>query len=979
MRKTLDEGTAAEPNEGIDQKTALESLREKEEQYRGVFEATSDGLVINDMEGNVVEVNPAFARMHGYTREEMVGMPPPQFIHPNSHELLRQFMETVRAGGEFHCQAMDVRKDGTAFHVDVLGMTFLYRGEPHILGVVRDITERVQTYEQLRLKEEQYRAVFEATTDGLAIADLDANVVEVNPAWCNMHGYTREEMLKLHPSAYVHPDSLALLAEYYQKVRAGEHFRAEAMDIRKDGTPFHVEVHETPIMYDGQLHTLTVLRDITERVESEERIRMREEQYRSIFEATSDGLVISDLDGNVIEVNPAFANMLGYTREELVGMDPRQWIHPDSHANLVEYLEKVRAGERFRTEGVQVRKDGTLFPAEVHEAPFIYNGQRHTLAIIRDITERVQARELLEQRVEERTRELATLLEVSSNVASTLELEPLLKRILEQLKLVTAYRRATVAVNEPDEVMMLNSWGDNSIQTPAPGRPLPVDSFGPIGAAIRRGEPVIIPDVLEEGVYAETMRDRTAAAMANDPLVTETLEERLMSERCVMYVPMMLKGKMVGGLILRHSEPGYYKERHADLAMAIAHQAAIAIENARLYRQAQETARKTAALAQIASQVAFGGSLGSTLQVLCRHIVDVTGAVASAVVLRDAESGQTRMVGTYGLPEGYADALNAILASGATLLVQQAFTEARPLFLRDMRESILNSPAYAPLHSFMHEVPWDGVVAVPMIYQGSAVGVLFSYHLPTRNIGEAELTFHNMIADQAAVAVQNSYLLAQAHDKTRLEERQRLARELHDSVTQALFSISLTARSAEVVLQREGSHSKDTLEKLADLRQLTQGALAEMRALIFELRPGALEEEGLVEALRKHAAAVQGREMLQVEVTVSSAGGEMPRLKPVAEEALYRIAQEALHNIVKHARASRVEMSIEAEPGLVTLRVSDDGIGFDIARVPPGHMGLGTMRQRAEALGGEYKVESRPGEGTTVTVRVPLQEWSLPG
>jgi signal transduction histidine kinase len=246
--------------------------------------------------------------------------------------------------------------------------------------------------------------------------------------------------------------------------------------------------------------------------------------------------------------------------------------------------------------------------------------------------------------------------------------------------------------------------------------------------------------------------------------------------------------------------------------------------------------------------------------------------------------------------------------------------------------------------------------------------------LPGEEIGDAEMTFHTVIADQAATAVENARLLVQAHEKARLEERQHLARELHDSVTQALFSINLIARSAEMTTQREGNHSPQLTEKLVSLRQVAQGALAEMRALIFELRPGALEEEGLFEALRKHAAAVQGREMLPIEV-VNESGKELPRLKPAVEEALYRISQEALHNIVKHAKATKVEVSLGAVDGLVTLRVTDNGRGFDVDSVPAGHMGLGTMRQRTEAMGGKYEVRSRPGEGTVVEVSVPLTDF----
>jgi PAS domain S-box-containing protein len=958
---------------------AFEQLATQEEQYRAIFEATADGLTINTLDGTLVEVNPAFAAMHGYTIEEMKGMDPLTFIHPDDHQYVPEAFAAFREGKEYHRrESRDIRKDGTVFPIEVTGSRFMYRGEPHILCIVRDITERVQTHEELRLKEEQYRAVFEATSDGLAIANLDAIPVEVNPAFAAMHGYTREEILGVHPSAYVHPDSLPLLAEYYEKVRAGERFHTEAIDLRRDGTPFHVEVHEFPITYNGQPHTLAVVRDINERVQAYEKLRLKEEEYRGIFEATTDGISIGDMNGIVAEVNPAFCEMVGYTREELVGKPATLWIHPDSHDQLRDAYATVLAGERWENQGVQVRKDGSTFPVDVICTSFTFRGEPHVLGIIRDATERVQALDLLEQGVAERTQELSTLLDVTHNVASTLELEPLLGRILQQLRLVADYSRASITIGD-QELIILSAWGED------PGRPLPEhqpidwEALGAIGRQLFKGVPVIIDDILSDDPLARLMRDAIAESQKDvSPQVRDYLEAVQREERALMIIPLTLKERNIGGMTLRHKEPGYYSERQARVAVGIGNQAAVAIENARLYRQAQETTRKTAALVQTASQIAFGGSLSSTLEVLCERVASVVGAVASSVVLTD--DGTQKMVAAHGLPDGYVDALNRILASGVQMVLQDAFNGREPMYMEDLRQRVLNSEAYAPLHKYLLDANWDGVVAVPMVYRDRAVGVLLSYHPPARTLGDAEITFHNVIADQAAVAVENARLLSQAHEKATLEERQRLARELHDSVTQALFSINLIARSVEVMLQRDGTHSPQTMEKMADLRQLTQGALAEMRALIFELRPGALEEEGLLQALRKHAAAVQGRELVRVDVVADE--GALPRLKPAAEEALYRIGQEALHNVVKHAKASRVEVTLgveRAETGEdeVVLRIADDGIGFDARAVPAGHMGLGTMAQRASALGGECKVESTPGGGTVVTAILPLSQWQL--
>jgi PAS domain S-box-containing protein len=207
-------------------------------------------------------------------------------------------------------------------------------------------------------------------------------------------------------------------------------------------------------------------------------------------------------------------------------------------------------------------------------------------------------------------------------------------------------------------------------------------------------------------------------------------------------------------------------------------------------------------------------------------------------------------------------------------------------------------------------------------------------------------------------------LRRQAGELASSQERAHLARELHDSVTQALFSMTLVTRSVELLIDRDPDVAK---AKLTSLRDLQREALAEMRALIFELRPGNLENDGLLPALRTHTAALQGRIGLPVVVT-----SELTERLPLEiEEVLYRIAQEALHNVVKHAAARQVELAVDRHGSDVVLRIRDDGKGFDAAAVPDGHLGLAGMRARADKIGATYTVTSRSGEGTTVEVLVP--------
>ena len=202
-------------------------------------------------------------------------------------------------------------------------------------------------------------------------------------------------------------------------------------------------------------------------------------------------------------------------------------------------------------------------------------------------------------------------------------------------------------------------------------------------------------------------------------------------------------------------------------------------------------------------------------------------------------------------------------------------------------------------------------------------------------------------------------------------ERQRIARDLHDSVSQTLFSTALHLRSARRALGREAFDPTGRASaEVNEAGKLTRGALAEMRALIFELRPDALVEEGLVAALHERAAALSAREGLTIGVEGPS---ERLPLAGDAEEQLYRLGQEALANVVKHAQASNAAIRVEAEDGRVSLEVRDDGRGFDPHAVSGGHFGLRSMRGRVADLGGELEVTSAPGSGTIVRAEVPAQ------
>jgi signal transduction histidine kinase len=218
------------------------------------------------------------------------------------------------------------------------------------------------------------------------------------------------------------------------------------------------------------------------------------------------------------------------------------------------------------------------------------------------------------------------------------------------------------------------------------------------------------------------------------------------------------------------------------------------------------------------------------------------------------------------------------------------------------------------------------------------------------------------VANQAAITMVNAELYERAQTLAVLHERQRLARELHDAVNQSLFSAGLIAEVLPRLWERDPDKGRRSLE---DLRRLTRGALAEMRALLAELRPSVLTDTDLGDLLRQLGSAFTGRTSIPVAVTVAGQGS----LPAEVQVAFYRVCQEGLNNIAKHTEADRVAIHLQYDPGVVELRLCDDGCGFDPAHISPGRSGLSMMRERAEAVGAMLSITSQPGHGTEITVR----------
>ena len=313
-----------------------------------------------------------------------------------------------------------------------------------------------------------------------------------------------------------------------------------------------------------------------------------------------------------------------------------------------------------------------------------------------------------------------------------------------------------------------------------------------------------------------------------------------------------------------------------------------------------------------------------------------------------------------------------LLATDAIAIYRQDEGEDRPRIQAARYLNISEPEERSPGRLYPAEPPPTGsisgmtqagryrsVLAVPLNVKGEIYGSICLYYRAARSFTKEEKELAIAFADQAALAIENARLREQVSRSAVAAERTRLARDLHDAVTQILFSTSLIAEVLPKIWERNPEEGKKRAE---ELRELTRGALAEMRTLLLELRPTALIEAALGDLLRQLADAITGRARIPIAVNIESEG----KLPPDVQIAFYRIAQEALNNVAKHSRASRAQVKMRQKPDSVTLEIEDDGRGFDPAAVPVTHLGLNIMRERAEGIGAKLEIVSAQGQPTRI-------------
>lgn len=428
-------------------------------------------------------------------------------------------------------------------------------------------------------------------------------------------------------------------------------------------------------------------------------------------------------------------------------------------------------------------------------------------------------------------------------------------------------------------------------------------------------------------------------------------------------VPVPGRGRPAGAIQVAGTADHPFTPADLDLVELFAAQVALEVEH--------ERARED--LERLALTTTQGDKpLDRAMAELAGSVVAATAAVGCAVHLLDTDPAATPRyrfdtAGSAGLATATPDlGRHAACQLGTPTAAEDAILSRAPVVHTDLTHRLTRDPGLRRLRPTIRGLTWDTLVCLPLLARGAPLGVLCCHYPRDQHPTDIELAYLTVIAGQAANTVDTDRLWAASQERIAFEERQRLARELHDSVSQALYGIALGARTAhEFLAQGDGEQARHPVSYVL---QLAHTGLTEMRALIFELRPEFLAEEGLVAALSKPVDALSSRHDLPIETHL----GPEPATTIPVKQALFRIAQEALQNAARHAQAGRVTVHLHHTTRTLTLEITDDGRGFDPSDIYPGHLGLRSMRERALTIGATCTITSTPGLGTTIRVTVPL-------
>lgn len=838
------------------------------------------------------------------------------------------------------------------------------------------IKERTLAEQALRTSEMMLEKVLQSLPVGVWIVDKSGKVIHGNPAtqdiWAGarfvgIQEYTEYKGWWPDTGLLIEPEEWAAS----RAVSRGETSINEEINIEAfDGTRKIILNSAVPIQDEQNniLGAVVVNQDITSRKQHERELIQTNELLERFFASINTLIAYMDRDFYFIRVNEAYASSAGHPPEYFIGKNHFE-LYPHDENEAI-FRQVVDTGEHYSVlqkpfEYPEYPDRGiTYWDWSVQPVRGAEGDVQGVVLSLVDVTEQKRAeiqlaqqnQELLElSHAEHRQRELAEgLVQSTIAVTSSLQLEAVLDAILEQIHRTIPFDLANIALNDNGSVRIVGylAFGVPSIAKDAMKNIYALESYPVWSMAYATRKPVIISN--------------------REDFTEWQIVPGMEWVRSYAGVPLIVGGEVIGFININSEKPGLINEQMADRLQAFAVPAALAIQNARLF-MAEKNARQTAeTLSDAALAMTQTLDQEQVLHSLLDHIDNTIAPDISGVGLVDEEERPVvRVARRYPSWTNPDYTFSTPVGVGPITLYNQCITTRK--------SQIVDDTAREPLSTNQPEIEhirnW---LLVPIITHGKTIGIVVLGKTEPYYFTQDHINLIEALTSQAAVAIQNAWLFQQVRSSSeRLQslarklvefqenERFHIARELHDEAGQALAVLKLNLG----LLEQDPECPQLMRQKLQNLKEMVDHILEELHRLAVDLRPVVLDHLGLVAAIEQYAKNLTSNNL---SVQFKALGLDADRLPKDIESCLYRIVQEALTNVLRHAQAKNVGILLERAHGKVRLFVEDDGIGFD-PDLPEykDRLGLVGMLERAEMFGGSLTIESSPGKGTSIIVEVP--------
>ncbi len=799
-------------------------------------------------------------------------------------------------------------------------------------------------------------------------------------------GKTQEEFFATDWMGFVHPDDVVRVAGHLanlSEIPFQRQIEVRMQDNSGEYRWFLSAMIATRDVLGRSTGYVGYAVDITESKQATEFLNRTETRYRRLFDSNLIGVMYTNIGGGILDANDKFLKMIGYSAKEIQTHQLR-WIDitpPEYKAQMEVNVSELKARGAFDPiEKQYIRKDASRVPVLVASA-FLEGSTTDCVTFVVDLTEQKRAEQALRRRADTLAEGQISAL---SRTLALLATEPSLDTALSHvLKAIT-------------EQLCVTSSGLHLINLDTNCTVLHMNYHD---GQITRGADMVDPSALHSRHIARmTEKWRSGEEGSSQPAVldvatSEELDgagrERLLADgiHTLLLVPLMVHNKLVGALSIRIKERRSLLAGEIELAQALAQQASLAVQLTRLAERSRQVAileeRNLAATVHAAELARANQALKQTLDVLATEpemnavlghvltvITQVLEGAGSTLWLRDrdAETAKLHLVFkdgrlVSGLESGHRLAGQSLNLSRQDLFALAVFRRGRPVWHEIETSKALDETA----RKYLREQGVKALLGIPLILGDKTIGSIVVRFSKSRLFGSVELEVAQGLAQQATLALQLTRLAEQAREAAITDERNRMAREIHDTLAQGFLGILIQLRAAKQVLNGATPEASLHVESAMALARV---GLAEARRSVHGLRPQLLRDGNITTALDRLVRQLSDDSVARVKF---SATGEPAPMSPDIESNLLRISQEAITNAMKHSGGNEIHVRLAHESDAVQLTIDDNGSGFDphVSTLSRG-FGLISMQERADRIGGELTIVTNPGAGTKVHLLVPL-------